>query len=75
MASAKKAKSKGPPLPDGLVVVTQRLWAEDVAALKKLGEVARMPWGEVLRRLVKVAVARAVVTPEGGVTINSGRIK
>jgi hypothetical protein len=72
MASTKKAPRK---VPEGLVVITQRLWGADVATLKKLGEVAGMPWGEVLRRLVKAAVARAVVTPEGGVTINNGRMK
>lgn len=60
---------------DGLVMVSQRFWPEDIEALKRMGVTARMPWGEVLRRLVHVAVPRATVTPEGGVAINSGRIK
>lgn len=74
MASTKKAKCKVSP-PDRLVVVTQRFYADDVEKLQAFGVAARMPWGEVLRRLVHAAIPRATVTTEGNISLAIGRIR
>lgn len=72
MASTSQRKRKPP---EGLVVVTQRFYKDDIETLKRMGEAARMPWGEVLRRLVHEALPHVHATV-AGVTINiSGRFK
>lgn len=67
MARPKQAPSNDP----STRMVSQRLRNADIEQLKALGERAQMPWGEVLRRVVEMALPHVTAGP-GGVTFNCG---